>query len=496
MIQLDDRRFNRLLSLSVAAGFALLLTAFIVAVLTVRSNQSSSERVQHTYQVVEELATVEIQVERAETASRGFLLVPDPVRVLTYRDNAALVIPSIDRVARLSSDNPAQQRAVVLLRQRARDELASLDTIMTTAQSGRLDEARVVFGREVQRRRVNLIREAATAMRSAEERLLAERSEAEQSTASLLNWVLVLTGMLLFAVGALSYFLVHRYTADLTQTRDRLHLLNTDLEGAVGERTADLRRANEEIQRFAYIVSHDLRSPLVNIMGFTAELETAHKHLAGLIDRIEQDHPKLIDENARLAAKEDLPEAVGFIRASTQKMDRLINSILSLSRQGRRTLVPEHLPMDHLLDDIAASFEQQLGTSNSRLLITKPLPDLISDRIAIEQILSNLIENAIKYGIPDAAGVIVISGSVDRDRVSFDVTDNGRGIDPRDHERIFDLFRRSGKQDKPGEGLGLAHVRALAYRLGGTVDVQSTLGEGATFRLTLPATYRDQETMR
>jgi signal transduction histidine kinase len=66
------------------------------------------------------------------------------------------------------------------------------------------------------------------------------------------------------------------------------------------------------------------------------------------------------------------------------------------------------------------------------------------------------------------------------------VADNGRGIDPRDHDRIFDLFRRSGQQDQPGEGIGLAHVRALAYRLGGLVDCTSTLGEGATFTLSLP----------
>jgi signal transduction histidine kinase len=66
------------------------------------------------------------------------------------------------------------------------------------------------------------------------------------------------------------------------------------------------------------------------------------------------------------------------------------------------------------------------------------------------------------------------------------VRDNGRGIDPRDHQRIFDLFRRSGHQDQPGEGIGLAHVRALAYRLGGTISVESQLGEGATFFLSLP----------
>jgi signal transduction histidine kinase len=110
----------------------------------------------------------------------------------------------------------------------------------------------------------------------------------------------------------------------------------------------------------------------------------------------------------------------------------------------------------------------------------------------MEQIFSNLIENAVKYLQADRAGQVTVRGREDGDRVVYEVQDNGRGIDPRDHERIFDLFRRSGTQDQPGEGIGLAHVRALAYRLGGFIDVQSELGQGATFQVSLPVTYADQ----
>ena len=114
---------------------------------------------------------------------------------------------------------------------------------------------------------------------------------------------------------------------------------------------------------------------------------------------------------------------------------------------------------------------------------------MVSDRLAVEQILSNLIENAAKYLQPGRPGRIAVSGEQRGDRVCYAVEDNGRGIAPADHSRVFDLFRRSGPQDKPGEGIGLAHVRALAYRLGGTVDMTSQLGQGATFRLHLPAVY-------
>ena len=113
-------------------------------------------------------------------------------------------------------------------------------------------------------------------------------------------------------------------------------LIAWGLEGAVRDRTAELTRANAEIQRFAYIVSHDLRSPLVNVMGFTAELEAAAKPLAALLERAEAEAPGIVTEDARAAVRADLPESIGFIRTSTQKMDRLIAAILQLSRQGRR----------------------------------------------------------------------------------------------------------------------------------------------------------------
>lgn len=91
-----------------------------------------------------------------------------------------------------------------------------------------------------------------------------------------------------------------------------------------------------------------------------------------------------------------------------------------------------------------------------------------------------------KYLSPDRAGQITVRGRREGQRVTIEVEDNGRGIAASDHQRVFDLFRRSGNQDQPGEGIGLAHVRALAYRLGGVIEMASELGQGTTFRLNLP----------
>lgn len=257
------------------------------------------------------------------------------------------------------------------------------------------------------------------------------------------------------------------------------------LASILAERVAELDQANEEIQRFAYIVSHDLRAPLVNVMGFTSELEGAQSEIERFYRKVRQADPSLIDAETRAAIESDLPEAIGFIRSSTVKMDKLIGAILKLSREGRRVLAPEPIDMVQLLEAQRGSVAHQLHERGAELLI-EPLPNVTSDRLAIEQIFGNLIDNAVKYLHPTRAGRIMVRGRDLGASVLFEIEDNGRGIDSKDFERIFDLFRRSGTQDQQGEGIGLAHVRALVRRLGGTISVSSRLGEGSTFTVALP----------
>jgi signal transduction histidine kinase len=257
------------------------------------------------------------------------------------------------------------------------------------------------------------------------------------------------------------------------------------LASALSERVMELDAANEEIQRFAYIVSHDLRAPLVNVMGFTSELESAHVEIDSFYRKVSQSDPGLITPDARSAIEVDLGEAIGFIRSSTVRMDKLINAILKLSREGSRVLAPEPITMGPLLEAQRQSVAHQLHERGAELIVDR-IPDLVSDRLAIEQIFGNLIDNAVKYLDPDRPGRIAIRGQDLGAAISYEVEDNGRGIDPKDFERIFDLFRRSGIQDQQGEGIGLAHVRALVRRLGGSISVSSRLGEGSTFTVVLP----------
>jgi len=249
-------------------------------------------------------------------------------------------------------------------------------------------------------------------------------------------------------------------------------------DGSLRERAGELRESNEEVQRFAYIVSHDLRAPLVNIMGFTSELETLREDLfkpGGAVPA----------GPAGEALARDFDEAIGFIKSSIQKMDGLIGAILKISREGRRAFRPEPLEVTGLVRGLADAVRHQTEAAGAVVEVAT-LPGVTADRLAIDQVFGNLLDNAVKYLAPDRPGRIEVSGRDEGRFVVYEVRDNGRGIAASDHARVFELFRRAGTQDQKGDGIGLAHVRALLRSIGGRIDLSSELGVGTTFTVTLP----------
>jgi signal transduction histidine kinase len=218
-------------------------------------------------------------------------------------------------------------------------------------------------------------------------------------------------------------------------------------------------------------------------MGFTGELEVLRKELFGRISLLRARHEVDPESDERLA--EEFDEAFSFIKNSITRMDRLIKAILKLTREGRRELRLELINMTELARAAADGFSYQTQEAGALISIDS-LPSCVGDRLALEQIFANLLENALKYlrdGIP---GQIQVTGRTTASEVIYEVNDNGRGIDPQDRERIFEIFRRSGPQDRPGEGIGLTYVRTLVRRLGGAITVRSDPGRGSTFAVTLP----------
>ena len=249
--------------------------------------------------------------------------------------------------------------------------------------------------------------------------------------------------------------------------------------------SAELLVTNEDLKRFTQLVLHDLRTPLVNLQGFSTELhqsiDTLRKSEDALLANLAEPERAAVAE----ALQETIPEALSFIEGSVTRMDHLTGALLSLSRASRRDLRMEELDAGALVQEAVESLAHEIQGHDIAFEIG-PLPRIASDRAAIKQIFGNLLDNAVKYLDPERPGHIEVSAEETAETVTFHMRDNGRGIAADDMDKAFAPFRRAGAQDVPGEGMGLAYVRMLLYRLGGRIECQSQPGVGTTFSFTLP----------
>jgi signal transduction histidine kinase len=478
--------------LFLVAAFALLIVIALVSMaLLDRAQQfrSNIDRVQSTQEMAD---YVNVLLRRMESGQRGYLLTDDPSFLAVYRESEPLIEPAVAALRGAIMTDPEQQAIWKELEPAIRGKLAEMVETLRLQSAGQKEAAIAAVREGAGLRHMAQVRNLIQRIKDNEARRLSSYYAESGRQERLLLGVNIVAVLLIITVATISVLMVRRANAAMAKAQAVLHDANAILEAKVTSRTAELQAANEEIQRFAYIVSHDLRSPLVNIMGFTTELEALKgeilQRLAAL--RSERADGAAGGANATIAGEDqtiadDFEEALSFIKASITKMDRLINAVLTISREGNRKLRPEEIDMTTLLTTLSQAMTHQAQTAGASIEIAT-LPKLHSDRLAIEQIFSNLLDNAVKYLQRDEPGQIRVKGRMEGSRVVIEVEDNGRGIEPRDQERIFELFRRAGRQDRPGEGMGLAHVRALVRRLGGQIDVRSTPGKGSTFRVVLP----------
>jgi len=246
----------------------------------------------------------------------------------------------------------------------------------------------------------------------------------------------------------------------------------------------ELEKINEEMKSFVYIVSHDLRAPLVNIRGFSDELGRSIKEFTPLLEKCSGQVDARDKQRTDELLQKDMPEALGFIGSSVTRMDALINSILKLSRLGRIELNPELLRTEEIVHTLLKSLAHQIDMHKAAVTIG-PLPDLVVDRTAAELLFGNLLDNALKYLEPARPGKIEVTAEQHAGETIFTVRDNGRGIAKGDTHKIFELFRRVGRQDVPGEGMGLTYVKTLVWRLGGRIWCESEPGKGTAFCFTI-----------
>ena len=269
---------------------------------------------------------------------------------------------------------------------------------------------------------------------------------------------------------------------ELRHHRDRLKELVEERTQQLARANADLAAKNDELEQIVYVASHDLRSPLVNIDGYSRELTYAMEDLRReLATVLASDIPPAVT----VLLDEDMPEALRFIRTSAAKMDKLLMGLLHLSRSGRGVLSIDTLDMNVMLSQVVDSIEYQIKDAGVEVVVND-LPSCQGDGVQINQVFSNLIGNALKFLDPLRPGKIQISGNVQEHRAIYCVEDNGIGMNPKFVPKIFEIFHRLNPAHSQGEGLGLSIVKRILDRLEGAIWVESEKGVGSRFYISLP----------
>jgi signal transduction histidine kinase len=251
-----------------------------------------------------------------------------------------------------------------------------------------------------------------------------------------------------------------------------------DRDTRINQHSESLQRINEELQGFTYIVSHDLRSPIASIDGYNQSLVSAWDHIK----------PKIVPNGTKEQTElyiEDVDDAISAINVARDQMYSLVQSLLKLSREGRRTLSYEDVNTTEVVERVLLTVEPRAKSQQISIDVEGKLPEIFADPLAFEQIVLNLIDNAIKYSKPDTAGTLTIRAEETPTDYVFHVADTGRGIRKQDRDKIFQVFRRGDNLDIQGEGIGLSFVQTLVRRHGGNITFESVEGEGTTFTFTI-----------
>lgn len=229
-------------------------------------------------------------------------------------------------------------------------------------------------------------------------------------------------------------------------------------------KNAELEAKNAELERFAYSVSHDLKSPLITIMGFLG----------------------IMKDSIVKGRQGETDDAISRIGGAATSMAKLLDDLLELARVGRLVNAPEHVAFSQIVEEAVERAAGPIAKAQVTLHVQPDLPIVFGDRDRLVEVMQNLVGNAIKYTSHRPDGTVHITGQRESGQAVFRVRDNGIGIEPRYHDRIFELFRQLDPKT-PGTGVGLALAKRIIEEHGGRIWVESDgSGSGSTFCFTVP----------
>lgn len=248
---------------------------------------------------------------------------------------------------------------------------------------------------------------------------------------------------------------------------------------------SELAEKNKELEAIVYTVSHDLRSPLVNVQGFGKQLNRACEALQAAID-VAGAQGTVPVEKLKPPVEGSIPQALRFINAGVSKMDTLLSGLLRYSRLGRVALNMRPLNLNGIIAEITAAMKFQLDEARAEVRVDA-LPTCIGDHVQTSQVFGNVIDNALKYRDPRRPLRIHVTGRLQDGQAIYAVVDNGVGIAPEHQAKVFEMFHRLNPDSTVGEGLGLTIAQRVLERQKGRIWVESHAAQGSTFFISLPA---------
>ena len=461
--------FRIKLTVGLALAFAILLLVAVLSYSSLVRSADDRRWVTHTRLVLEGLDTFQIDLINAETGQRGYIITGEESYLQPYNHALPRILQDFRELRELTADNATQQRALDHIEPLLTAKLAELQHRIDIRKEQGLTAAAAGVAEGSGKKFMDQIRALAASMKQEEERLLVGRSSELEASSRRARWIIVVGEALGFLFLGVAGFIIQQEITRRASAEEEVRTLNMDLERRVADRTAELaerakelERSNLELQQFAYVASNDLQEPLRTIASFTQLLAKRY-------------HDKL-DDKAR--------EFINFAVDGSKRMQTLINDLLAFSRVGTqgKPFAPTHCDavLDRILKNLKTSIE------NSGAVITRdPLPIVMGDEVQLAQLLQNLLTNAMKFRGADVPR-IHISAIPDGTKWKIMVRDNGIGIPPEHHDRIFVIFQRlHTKTQYPGTGIGLAICKKVAERHGGRLWIEPSLGGGSTFCFTI-----------
>ena len=461
--------FKTKLIAGLASAFSILLVVAALSYVSFVRNNADRQWVTHTHLVMEMLDALQIHLTDAETGERGYIITGLESYLPPYDQASTRVLQNLRTVRELTVDNPVQQRSLDRLEPLVGKRLAELHERIDVRRSKGLVAGAAVVAEGSRDPIMDQIRGLLASMRGEEDRLLVGRSS-ELETSSLRTRVVLAIGEVLgFVFLAVAGFVIQQEMRRRATAEQEVRTLNRDLERRVAERTAeladrakDLERSNMELQQFAYVASHDLQDPLRTIASFTQLLAKRY-------------HDKLDDKGR---------EFINFAVDGSKRMQTLINDLLAYSRVGTQGKPFAATRCEAMLDRVMKNLKAVIESSGA-VITRDPLPVVMADEVQLSQLFQNLMTNAMKFRGAQVPR-IHISAVADGAKWKFTVQDNGIGISPEHHDRIFIIFQRlHTKTQYPGTGIGLAICKKVAERHGGRIWVEPTPGGGSTFCFTI-----------